>query len=389
LNHIAFIIPGLNRIGGAERQLILLAKGLQQRGWRVSVVTLSGTGVSAAADLAFAGIAFLTLEMRKGLADPRGWIRFHRWLRKESPDVIHAHLPHAAWLARWSRLAAPVRIVIDTLHSSHTGSIGRRIGYRLSNWLPDEVTAVSQAAADAHLAAKMAAQITVLPNGVDTDVWRPDPAARAPLRNELSLLNNEFLWLAAGRLDPVKDYPTLLSAMAKLPTTVRLAIAGTGPSESQLREQSTALGLDSRIRFLGFEPNVLRWMQAADGFVLSSLWEGLPIALLEAAACGLPAVATDVPGTREAIEEGRTGWLIAPSKPSLLAESMLRMMQSPNQTRQTMGTQARQHVLDHFSLREVLDRWEVLYQQLLLSHSKPARHGSNAQISTPLTSNSA
>ena len=374
MNHVAFIIPGLDRIGGAERQVILLANGLKQRGWRVSVVALSGTGGTTAADLTAAGIAFLTLEMRKGLADPRGWIRFHRWLKQESPDVIHAHLPHAVWFARWSRLAAPIRVVIDTLHSSHTGSLGRRMGYRLSNWLPDEVTAVSHAVADAHLASKMADRITVLPNGVDTDEWRPDPAARTSLRNELSL-HDEFLWFAAGRLEPVKDYPTLLSALAQLPPTARLVIAGIGPCESQLRQQSTALNLDSRVHFLGFEPNVRRWMQAADGFVLSSLWEGLPMALLEAAACGLPAVATDVPGTREAVLEGRTGWLAPPRDPTALAECMRMTMQTTAEERTTIGNQARQHMLDHFSLETVLDRWEALYQHLLLSHPKPGRTG--------------
>ncbi|HMD76301.1 MAG TPA: glycosyltransferase, partial [Terracidiphilus sp.] len=106
MNHVALVIPGLDRIGGAERQVILLAKGLRRRGWRVSVVALSGAGGDVAAELIASGAVFLSLGMRKGLADPRGWIRFNGWLRRESPDVVHAHLPHAAWLARWSRLAA-------------------------------------------------------------------------------------------------------------------------------------------------------------------------------------------------------------------------------------------------------------------------------------------
>ena len=116
-------------------------------------------------------------------------------------------------------------------------------------------------------------------------------------------------------------------------------------------------------------------MEAADAFVLSSLWEGLPMALLEAAACGLPAVATDVPGTREAIEPGRTGWLTPAGEPAALAESMIGMMQTSVELRATMGLQARQFVLDHFSLEAVLDRWEALYLQLLLSHPKPSRYG--------------
>ena len=143
MRHVALVIPGLDRIGGAERQVIVLAKGLVQRGWRVSVVALSGTGGSAGGELCDAGVAFLSLGMRKGLADPRGWIRFHRWLRQQAPDVVHAHLPHAAWMARWSRLGASVRVVIDTLHSSSTGTWGRSLGYRWSTWLPDKVTAVS------------------------------------------------------------------------------------------------------------------------------------------------------------------------------------------------------------------------------------------------------
>ena len=178
------LIPTLDRIGGAERQALLLAKGLVQRGWRVSVVALSGTGGPAARELTEAGAAFLSLQMRKGLADPRAWVRFHRWLRREEPDVVHAHLPHAAWLARWSRLAAPVRAVVDTLHSSSTGTLGRRLGYRCSSWLPDRVTAVSQAVAQAHLVAPMAAptSLIVLPNGVDVDHGAPTKrcASRAP-----------------------------------------------------------------------------------------------------------------------------------------------------------------------------------------------------------------
>ena len=127
MSHAAIMIPGIDRLGGAEQQAISLAKGLRRRDWRVSVVALSGTGGAAAKELAQAGIAFLSLQMRKGLADPRGWLRFHNWLRREQPDVLHAHLPHAAWLARWSRLAAPVPLVVDTLHSSATGAFRLRL----------------------------------------------------------------------------------------------------------------------------------------------------------------------------------------------------------------------------------------------------------------------
>ena len=373
MSHIALVIPGLDRIGGAERQVLLLAKGLVRRGWQVSVVALSGACGSAAGELVSAGATFTTLEMRKGLADPRGWIRFHRWLRKHAPDVVHAHLPHAAWMARWSRLGAPVRAVVDTLHSSSTGTMGRRLGYRWSDWLPDRITAVSNAVVDAHLAAAMAATLTVVPNGVDVEEWRPNGATRTALRNELGL-DDEFLWFAAGRLEPVKDYPTLLRAFSQAPSTARLVIAGGGPLENELRRLCATLGLEQRVRLLGFEPDVCRWMQAADGFVLSSLWEGLPIGLLEAAACALPAVATDVPGSREVIAHGQTGLLAAQASVTALQAAMTELMRSAPEERMRMGERARQRVIERYSLEAVLDRWETLYLDLLALNPRPRRY---------------
>jgi glycosyltransferase involved in cell wall biosynthesis len=374
LSHVALIVPGLDRIGGAERQVILLAKGLRRRGWRVSVVALSGAGGDAAAGLIAAGAEFLTLQMRKGLADPRGWIRFNRWLRRECPDVVHAHLPHAAWLARWSRLGAPVRVELDTLHSSSTGATGRRLGYRWSGWLADRVTAVSHAAAAAHLSAGMATpgKLLVLPNGVDVEEWRPDAPARIAVRRELGI-EEEFLWLAAGRLEPVKDYPTLLAAMTKVPEAARLSIAGSGLLKDELLGLSARLGLGRRVRFLGFEPDLRRWMRAADGFVLSSRWEGLPMGLLEAAACALPAVATDGAGTSEALVDGQSGWLTPAGDSSALAAAMTRVMRTPPEERRAMGERARQVAMERFSLEAILDRWEALYRDLLGQNPRPAR----------------
>jgi len=376
MSHVALVLPGFAQMGGAERQVLLLARGLRDRGWRVTVVALSGTADGAKCELYAAGAEFLSLGMRKGLADPRGWIHFNRWLRQERPEVVHAHMPHAAWLARWSRPWAPVRVVLDTIHTSSTGKAGRRIGYRLSDWLPDRVTAVSWAAADFYRAAGMVAaeRLTVLPNGVDVEAWRPDAAVRNDVRRELGL-RDEFLWLATGRLEPVKDYPTLLRAMVGLPSSARLAVAGAGWQKSELRGLTKCLGLEPRVRFLGFEPNVGRWMHAADGFVLSSLWEGLPMGLLEAAACGLPAVATNVPGTPEALVDGVTGWLVPPADPAALNATMTRLMRSSLEERATMGERARQRAMALFSLDRVLDRWEALYAELLERNPVPRRWG--------------
>ena len=366
MSHAAMTIPGLDRVGGAEQQAISLAKGLRRRGWRVSVVALSGTGGAAATELEDAGVRFLSLEMRKGLADPRGWIRFQRWLWREQPDVLHAHLPHAAWLARWSRLAAPVPLVVDTLHSSATGAMGRHFGYACSRWLPDHVTAVSQATAASHLAAGMVSEskLSVVWNGIDVGRWQPDARARCEAREELGV-KDDFLWLAVGRLEAVKDYPNLLRAMTRAPERARLLVLGAGLQEGRLTELAEWLGLKRRVRFAGFEPNVVRWMRAANGFVLSSRYEGLPMVLLEAGACGVPVVATDVPGTREVVVDGETGWLAPAGDAQELAKTMMKLMRMPPDARHAMGERARSHVAEHFSLEAALDRWERLYAELL------------------------
>lgn len=372
MNHIALVIPGLDRIAGAERQVMTLAKGLRSRGWRVSVIALTGEGGLAAAELRSAGIEFQSLQMHKGLLDPRGWIRFHRWVKRERPQVIHAHLHHAAWLARWSRLFfaiqgflgfdAPDPVLIDTFHSSSTGGLVRRLGYRASDWLVDCVTAVSQSAADAHIVARMVdpRKISVLYNGVDVEQFQPDAGSRAHIRRKFGL-NDEFLWLAAGRLEPVKDYPTLLNAFAALPPNARLLIAGEGSRHDALRQLCERLGLESRVRFLGFQPDIRPLMHAADAFVLSSRWEGLPVGLIEAGACALPSIATDVLGSREVIVRGRTGRLTPSVSPCALARTMTAMMYASPRERRAMGNLARLHVTERFSLDSALDRWETLY----------------------------
>jgi glycosyltransferase involved in cell wall biosynthesis len=217
-------------------------------------------------------------------------------------------------------------------------------------------------------------KLLVLPNGVDVEEWRPDAPVRGAVRRELGL-GEEFLWLAAGRLEPVKDYPTLLAAMAKVPESAKLLIAGSGPLQSELLRLSAGLGLEQRVSFLGFEPDLRRWMRAADGFVLSSRWEGLPMGLLEAAACALPAVATDGPGTSEVLVDGQSGWLTPAGDSAALAEAMTRMMRTPPEERRTMGERARQVAVERFSLEAILDRWEALYGDLLQHNPRPARRG--------------
>jgi glycosyltransferase involved in cell wall biosynthesis len=371
MSHAVLLIPTIDRIGGAERQVMVLATGLRRRGWNVTVVALAGKGGESATDLERNGIGFLSLEMRKGLIDPRGWLRLLGWLRRNKPDIVHAHLPHAAWMARTLHLLAHAPVVLDTIHSASTGGRPRRFCYRLTRSLPEQVVAVSNAAAETHLRAAMVSphRLTVIPNGVDTQAWRPDEQNRTALRRNLKL-GSEFVWLAAARLEPVKDYPSLLRAFRRLPRPALLVIAGAGTQQQELELLAQRIGVAPRVRFLGFVDDVRPWMQAADGFILTSRWEGLPMAVLEAGACELPAVATRVSGTSEAIEDEVTGLLAALGNYAELAEAMSRLMAMPREERRLMGVHARQRVIERFSLELALDRHETLYRELLAAKTR-------------------
>lgn len=379
MKHVAYIIPTLDRIGGAEQQVILIATGMAKRGWRVSIIALSGTGGDRRQQLTLANIAFYGLEMRKGLLDPRGWFRLHLWMNRNCPDIVHAHLPHASLLARWLRLAAPMRVLVDTIHSPATGGVLRKLGYRMSAALPNVVTAVSRAAADPSLSSGMVKnkKLAIIPNGIEVDRWKRDEDVRAAMRARLRL-RNEFLWLSVGRLDPVKNHSTLVRAVALLPPEARLVIIGDGQLNERLRALSHQLGLGDRVQFPGFQTEVLPWMCAADGFVLSSRWEGLPLALLEAAACRLPAVVTDIPGVREVLRDLRGDQTAPVGDEKALAASMQALMRLPETDRRDLGLRNHTSVCGRFNMDEVLNQWENLYNFQLERHPQRSRFGTCA-----------
>jgi glycosyltransferase involved in cell wall biosynthesis len=204
------------------------------------------------------------------------------------------------------------------------------------------------------------AKLRVIPNGVDTSRFRPDPARRDSARRELGL-SERFVWLAAGRLLWKKDYAALLRAFAKLASGV-LLIAGDGPEGDRLRQQARELGADAR--FLGAREDLPALMNAADGFALSSVVEGLPMVLLEAAASGLPAVATDAGGVREFVAEGETGFVVPRSDCHALADAMARLAAMPAGERARMAQAARARAVERYDMETVAAEWERVYREI-------------------------
>jgi len=367
MTRVALLSTSLAR-GGAESQIAQCAIALRRRGWETAVVSLLDPAAFAA-ELALEGVPVHCLAMRPGHADPRGLVRLIGFLRVFRPQILHSHMFHANMAARVVRLFCPVPVVISTLHSiaeSSRETAGvelRDFAYRLTDPLADVVTAVSQSVADRHRSsgAARAAKLRVIPNGVDTSRYRPDQARRESARRELGI-EERFVWLAAGRLLWKKDYASLLRALARQPDAV-LLIAGEGPEGDRLRRQARELAVDAR--FLGAREDLPALMNAADGFVLSSVVEGLPMVLLEAAASGVPAVATDAGGVRECVADGETGFVVPRSECDALAAAMSRLALLPAGTRAHMATAARAWAVERFDMDTVVAEWERLYRELL------------------------
>ena len=158
-------------------------------------------------------------------------------------------------------------------------------------------------------------------------------------------MTNEFLWLSVGRLDPVKNHATLLQAFAHLSAKGPISDCRGWSLKEQLSSLVQDLGLSDRVQLPGFQTDVLPWMRAADGFVLSFRWEGLPIALLEAGACRLPAVITDIPGAREVLPDFAARSSGSRGDAGALAAAMEAMMCLPGHDRATSVGATTQSVL--------------------------------------------
>lgn len=356
-------------MGGADQQLLSAGREMRARGHEVLIVSLTALGPMGL-EARSAGIPTESLEMRRGFPDPRGLMRLVRLVRAWRPDVLHSHMIHANLMARALRLLVPVPAMVSTIHNIYEGGPLWMAAYRLTNGLVDHMTIISEAAANRFVSERIVPRelLSFVPNGVDTARFRNVPAGvRQSLRRSMQL-EREFVWLAVGRFEVAKDYPNMLRAFAKVreqhPETV-LLLAGRGSLQEETEALARALGLGSGVRFLGVRQDVAELMSAADGYVMSSAWEGMPIVLLEAAAAGLPIVTTLVGGNHEVVCDEESGFLVQPRDPDALGRAMLRLVGLPEARRRAMGERGREQVQTHYGLGRIVERWEDLYREVL------------------------
>jgi glycosyltransferase involved in cell wall biosynthesis len=203
-----------------------------------------------------------------------------------------------------------------------------------------------------------AANVRIIPNGVDTAHFRPPGTADA---------KQDLRVVFVGRLVPDKALPVLLRAwtdVARRVPAATLDIVGAGPLQPDLATAASQLGLGARVRFAGFHADVRPFLEAATVFVLPSTVEGLSNALLEAMAVGLPAVATRVGGTEDVVIDGGTALMVPPHDHEALAEALTALLTAPERARE-MGRQARDRAVERYSLGLVASTYLALYRELI------------------------
>jgi glycosyltransferase involved in cell wall biosynthesis len=362
-----FILSTSMGMGGADQQVFILAQAMRAKGHEVRIVALAPLGAMGL-EAQRAGIPTQSLDLLRNLGIVPRFFRLIRMIRAWKPDVLHSHMVHANLIARAARPFAPVPALVSTIHSINDGGTLRMAAYRLSSGLVDRFTIISRLAAEHYIAigAVPEARLQVVPNAVDTARFRRLPHVRTSIRRELSL-DDSFTWIAVGRFEAAKDYSTMIAAFARLASErprSQLLLVGKGSLQDEVEKLIRQGGLEGRVRLLGVRRDVPELLSAADGYVLSSAWEGMPVALLEAAAVELPIVATRVGGVPEVVEDGTTGLLVPPGNPAALADTMVRLESLSPEARADMGRRGRTSVEHRYGTERVMQMWDQLYSEL-------------------------
>lgn len=364
---VVFLARSLDH-GGAERQLVALAKGLASRGHAVSVVTFY-TGGAFANELSRSGIEPISLG-KAGRWDVFPFlIRLYRTLREARPDVVHGYLSVPNLLSVLLQPFLPKTRIVWGVRASYM-DLSRydwlsRLAYCLESRLArraDLIIANSRAGADHAVANGWPGEkILVIPNGIDISYFQPDFQGRAKVRNEWGVADDEVLIGLVARLDPMKDHPTFLQAAARIAREcphARFACVGGGRLEDAARIQSMALelGLGDRLIMAGARNDMPAVFSAFDVASSSSYGEGFSNAIAEAMACGVTCVTTDVGDAAWII--GQTGTIVPPRDPLALADAWGRLVVMTAEERWALGAAARDRVVAEFGVEVLVTRSE-------------------------------
>jgi glycosyltransferase involved in cell wall biosynthesis len=366
---ICQILPNLN-VGGQERLAIWLADHFRSLGHEVSIVCLSGKG-ALIPDCSRRNIEVVIPDTRyRDFFQPGLLIWLRRFFKQRKLDVIHSHAFEANY---YSRIAGIGLGCCFIAHEQNIYPNKRWIHFFVDNVLSHKsarIVCVSQAVADFHVQRERLSRAKV------AVIWSGTPETRGvakrsrmEVRRELGVPDSAQVLISTAAFKPQKGHRVLLEAFARMSwrETV-LLLAGSGPLESECRALVSSLGIEDRVRFLGIVEDIGDYLHASDMFVLSSLWEGFGLAVVEAALAQLPIVATAVDGVLEIVQDGESAFLTPAGDVSGLARTLEtaidRLSRDPDSVFRMCETASRR-ARDIFSIERMANQLLELYQEVL------------------------
>jgi glycosyltransferase involved in cell wall biosynthesis len=373
---ILFLTRSLN-IGGTERQLVELSKGLCRKGHDIKVVEFYSGGVLEEG-LRAGGVPLYSLQ-KKGRWDLLlFFFRLLRYVRQERPQIIYSFLGIPCILAVFLKLfQSGVRIVwgvraayVDLRQYDFLSRFAYKWECRLARFA-DLIIVNSFAGRKYARKHGFPKRISVIPNGIDVTYFSPNRFARQEIRNTWEVNNEEVLVGLIGRLDPMKDFSNFLAAASQVATEFSQAKFvcvghGFGALSSDLGSAAKKFGLDNKMIFADEQNQMPRIYSSIDLLVSSSYGEGFSNVIAEAMACGVPCVVTDVGDSAKIV--GETGIVVPPKNPKALARGIIAMVRRPDFLDESLKIACRDRIVTNFNLDRLIDRTVSLLDGLRCSN---------------------
>jgi len=364
--HVLQVIDGLN-IGGAEMLLRELSIGLLNRGFRVTIAY--GSPGPLVDDIKALGLQLIHIP-RIIRVDPWQFYNMYTTMRSEKPDIVHTHLFKSDFHGRPAARLAGVPVVVSTLHSIDQWAKQWPLGtlYGLTARFADRIISVSDDVKNFHVNHTNvdASKFVTIENGVDFKRYVGEGPVGWAIRKELGADDSSIVFGIIGRLTQPKDHETFLiaakSILAKVPDA-RFWVIGDGPLRMRLTQLADKLGISNFLKFTGFRKDIPDVLSALDVLVISSVWEGLPVTLLEGMAASKPVVATAVGGVTAVVTK-ETAILVNCKDSIAISDACVKLAVDP-ELRLSMGRAGRDRVIKEYGIDAMVDRTVSLYTELL------------------------
>ena len=369
---VLWVVKGLGP-GGAERLLVAAARAHDADAVQIECAYVLPYKDHLTSALESAGVRCTCLSRRD--RDP-GWpAELARVIRAGGFGVVHVHSPLPGSVARAVVRTLPRDSRPALMSTEHNAWARHRAPTRWLNaatsaW--DDVTYAVSEETRASVTGPAAGRAEVLTHGIDVDAVAAEATYRAEVRQELGIAENDLVIGTVANMTAQKDYPTLLAAAQRLVergVPARIVAVGQGPLERDVRDAATRMGLDGVVTFTGYRDDAVRVLAACDLFTLASAWEGLPVALMEALALGLPVVATRVGGVAETMRDGEDALLVPASDPAALADAWSRVVVD-DALRARLGAAASARAPE-FDVKRTVATLEQTYLRLARTQPQP------------------